>query len=83
MYEFVTDYNLEDPDDFLACKFEQISTQKQSAEEEHKDNIFKEMYIPRTVQELSLEDIYRMQREGATEELEKFAKLTNFQSTKE
>ena len=29
-----------------------------------KDAVFKEMYIPRTLQDVSIEDIVRMQRDG-------------------
>lgn len=34
------------------------------------DNVFRQMYIPRNIQELSIEDIYRMQKQGDTVKLD-------------
>jgi len=47
-----------------------------TADEEHKDNIFAQQYIPRTVKELSLDEIYRMEKEGSN--IEDFANLAVF-----
>lgn len=79
----MTDSTLKDPEEYLADKLESLNNrvEDQTVEEEQKDNIFKEMYIPRSVAELSMEDIYRMQREGTKEDLDKFAKMANFEST--
>lgn len=79
-YEFVTDFNLEDLQLFLNAKIDSMETKDKSQlkEEEQKDAIFKNQYIPRSVQELTLDDIYRMEREGNKEEIEKFQKLANF-----
>jgi hypothetical protein len=52
-------------------------------DEEVKDNVFKNMYIPRSCAELSTEEIYQIKKEGREDELEKFQKLANFESTLE
>ena len=44
------------------------------------DEVFKQMHIPRNIHELSVEDIYRMQKQGDTEKLNQMAKMTTFQS---
>ncbi len=50
-YEFVTDFSIKDAGDHLSKLFESLlKRDDQTIEaEEHKDNIFKQMYIPRTV----------------------------------
>ncbi len=45
-----------------------------TAEQEIQDNVFKQVYIPRTLQELSLEEIEKLKRQGNGEEL--YGKLT-------
>jgi len=55
-------------------------TTEQYIQADHQDAVFKEMYIPRTLQEVSMEDIVRMQRDGV--EIA-FDKLTGLKLDKE
>lgn len=50
-YEFVTDFSIKDAEAHLAEKFEELGRRGDTLlkEEEQKDNIFREMYIPRSV----------------------------------
>ena len=55
-------------------------TSEEYLQTEYQDEVFKEMYIPRTLQEVSIEDIVRMQRDGV--EIA-FDKLTGLKIEKE
>lgn len=84
-YEFVVDQDSvptqkEEVEEYIKELFKTRDTcEQQTAEEEHKDNIFRQQYIPRTVQELSLDEIYRMEREGQS--VTDYAKMATFQAT--
>ena len=63
-FDFVTDINIQDEteEELLNTLLEEVSelTIDQYEERLQKDEIFKQMYIPRTLQEISIEDIVRM-----------------------
>jgi hypothetical protein len=77
----VTDFSIKDEAEHLSKLFESLLKRDEVAieAEEHKDNIFKQMYIPRSVQEYSIDDIYRMERQHT--QIETLAKMANFEST--
>ena len=79
-YEFVTCGSLDDPEDYLQGKLEaaQNAVESTTKDEEHKDNIFKQIYIPQTMEEFSIDEIYRIQKENGEGCLEDLAKLTTF-----
>ena len=84
MFHFTTDFGIKNEleEDVMQKLVEEIGdmTLEEYHEAEHKDAVFKEMYIPRTLQEVSLEDIVRMQRDGI--EIA-FDKLTGLKLDKE
>ena len=83
-YEFVTDFSIRDEENHLASIFENVVNLRDGDQDklaQVDDEVFKQMYIPRNIHELSIEDIYRMQKQGDTEKLDQIAKMTTFQST--
>ena len=68
MFNYTVDFGLknDDEEDNMQnlIKVASEMTIKQYEDAEYQDEVFKEMYIPRTLQELCLEDIVRMQRDG-------------------
>ena len=67
-FDFVTDISItnDTEEDVMQTLLENLADQTIAEYEEAlaKDAVFKEMYIPRTLQEVSIEDIIRMQRDG-------------------
>ena len=57
-FDFITDLTLtsENENDYLTSLFSR-TTETMTAEQEMQDEVFKQVYIPRTLQELSLEEI--------------------------
>jgi RIO kinase 1 len=64
-YEFVTDFGIRDEENHLASIFENVVNLRDNEPDklaQVDDEVFKQMYIPRNIHELSIEDIYRMQK---------------------
>ena len=81
-FDFVTDISIkeEEEESYLDNSLEELmkKTAEQIDHDTHKDNIFKEIYIPRTLQELDFDEIDKIRKDGA-EGL--FDKLTGLKSS--
>ena len=84
MFDFVVDFTIkqEDEEEVMQDLIKKATemTSEEYLQSEYQDEVFKEMYIPRTLQEVSIEDIVRMQRDGV--EIA-FDKLTGLKIEKE
>jgi len=68
MFNFTVDFTIKEEDEEetmqdLIKKATEMTIEEYAAAE-YQDEVFKEMYIPRTLHEISIEDIVRMQRDG-------------------
>lgn len=77
----MTDFSIKDEEDHLASIFENVVSLRDNEPDkiaQVDDEVFKQMYIPRNIHEFSIEDIYRMQKQGDAEKLDQIAKMTTF-----
>jgi RIO kinase 1 len=62
-FDFITDITLtaDNENDYLTSLFSKSAT-TMTAEQELQDEVFKQVYIPRTLQELSMEEIEKQKK---------------------
>jgi len=61
-FDFVTDITIEHENECLANLFSKVSDAAPTREQEIQDEVFKQIYIPRTLQELSMEEIEKLKK---------------------
>jgi hypothetical protein len=77
-FDFITDITLtsDNENEYLSSLFSRSQTPL-TQEQEVNDEVFKHVYIPRTLQELTLEEITKQQREAEkTKSTPLYSKLT-------
>lgn len=73
-FDFITDINIANENDYLTGLFTNTS-ESMTMEQQITDNVFMNIYIPRTLQELSLEEIEKLKKEN-NQEMPLYGKLT-------
>lgn len=58
----MTDINITNENEYLTNVFSRVSELPMTVEQEIQEEVFKQIYIPRTLQELSLEDIEKQKK---------------------
>ena len=80
-FSFVTDMTITDDDEeaVFATYVQELyaKTTEELAEEKHADEVFKQIYIPRTLQELSLDDIDKLKRNNQEAMFNKLVGVNN------
>lgn len=61
-FDFVTDITIQNENEYLTSLFNKVSDQAPTREQEIQDEVFKQIYIPRTLQELSMEEIDKLKK---------------------
>ena len=81
-FDFITDIAISNENDYLTDLFLRAG-ETMTREQEIQDNVFKQVYIPRTLQELSLEEIEKLKKQGNGELYGKLTGLAEQEPAKE